>query len=191
MLSTADIYQQFDKGDMSAFYSVVYPGLIVWAAHILGDDLAFLAEDCVQDAVFETYNHRSEIDSAVHWRLYLYTAVRNKAIGFCRRAQTHKDYAERSNDDPLVESVETVIIEHEVFETLSQVVATLTDRERELFRLCYDLGMRNADIAERLGVAEITVKKQKASLLATLRHRLATSQSSVMAYAILLATDCC
>ncbi len=33
-------------------------------------------------------------------------------------------------------------------------------------------GLRNAEIAERLGVAEITVKKRKARMLAMLRERL-------------------
>ncbi len=43
---------------------------------------------------------------------------------------------------------------------------------RELMRMSFIEGLRNAEIAERLGVAEITVKKRKARMLAMLRERL-------------------
>ena len=39
-------------------------------------------------------------------------------------------------------------------------------------RMSFIEGLRNAEIAERLGVAEITVKKRKARMLAMLRERL-------------------
>ena len=43
---------------------------------------------------------------------------------------------------------------------------------RTLLRLSFEEGLKNAEIAQRLGVAEITVKKRKARLIEMLRQRL-------------------
>jgi len=45
---------------LDAFYAETYAGLLLFAARKLGSDYAFLAEDCVQDAIFSTYQKRSD-----------------------------------------------------------------------------------------------------------------------------------
>ena len=56
---TSGAYHSFQSGKMDDFYTHVYPSLLLFAARNLGDNYAFLAEDCVQDAVYQAYQRRS------------------------------------------------------------------------------------------------------------------------------------
>ena len=50
-----NMMEHFQKGDMESFYLDVYPSLLRYATRVLGEDQAFMAEDCVQEAVFKVY----------------------------------------------------------------------------------------------------------------------------------------
>lgn len=51
---------------------------------------------------------------------------------------------------------------------------------RTLLRMSFEEGLKNAEIAQRLGVAEITVKKRKAKMLEILRSKLGGNVDMVM-----------
>ena len=51
-------------------------------------------------------------------------------------------------------------------------IQSLTDLQKDILRMSFSEGLKNAEIAQRLGIAEITVKKHKARLLAVLRGKL-------------------
>lgn len=51
---------------------------------------------------------------------------------------------------------------------------------RTLLRMSFEEGLKNAEIAQRLGVAEITVKKRKAKMLEMLRDKLGGNVDMVM-----------
>lgn len=50
--------------------------------------------------------------------------------------------------------------------------------------MSYHEGLKNSEIAERLGVAEITVKKQKAKLLAMLREKMDGCPPYIIAFLV-------
>lgn len=62
------------------------------------------------------------------------------------------------------------LIEHETLDSLYAAIRNLPDDYRQLLRMSFEEGMKNADIAAALGVAEITVKKRKVRLLEMLRR---------------------
>jgi len=55
------IYKSFIAGNVRPFYEDLYPGLLVYASRQLGDELSYLAEDCVQDAVMSSYTKRRRL----------------------------------------------------------------------------------------------------------------------------------
>ena len=58
MQLTDAIISDFKAGRLDAFYAEAYAPLLTYAARLLGGQYALLAEDCVQDAIFTSYQHR-------------------------------------------------------------------------------------------------------------------------------------
>ena len=76
------------------FYSVIYPRLLSYASRILGPKLSYMAEDCVQEAVMNTYVRRDELSDINKWRAWLLTAVRNNALMMLRKEDLGRRYVE-------------------------------------------------------------------------------------------------
>ena len=55
---------------------------------------------------------------------------------------------------------------------LYDAIESLPQKDRAILRMSFVEGLRNADIAKRLDIAEITVKKHKARIMAMLRDKL-------------------
>lgn len=76
-----------------------------------------------------------------------------------------------SGESPLHEADATrALIENETLDTLYAAIRNLPDDYRDLLRMSFEEGLKNADIAAALGIAEITVKKRKLRLLEMLRR---------------------
>lgn len=171
------LYDSFMDGKMVPFYRVMYPGLLTFASRLLGESLAFMAEDCVQDAVMSTYEHRDDLEDAVHWRWYMMRCVRHKALNLLRHKGVADVYASAlAGDDGDEEAVERVerdisyaLIRQETLDTLFAAIDRLPQQYREIFELNFEQGLKNQEIARLLDVAEITVKKRKARMLELLR----------------------
>lgn len=163
----------FQAGRMKPFYAVLYPRLLFYASRVLGPQLAYMAEDCVQEAVMSVYMRRSELRDVEQWRAWLLTAVRNNALMQIRRDDLSKRYAEQgmlSSDE--AEDVSLAMIEQNVYTEIFSIVKGLPEKYRVIFEMSFEQGLRNAEIAGMLNVAEITVKKRKAKLLDILREKL-------------------
>ena len=64
------------------------------------------------------------------------------------------------------------MIEHEIHEMLFDAIESLPEKFHKIFELSFEAGLKNAEIAKILGIAEITVKKRKAALITHLHNRL-------------------
>lgn len=167
------IFASFLAGRMTPFYAVIYPRLLSYASRILGPTLAYMAEDCVQEAVMNTYMRRDELTDVNMWRGWLLTAVRNNALMMLRKEDLGRRYAEYgmlSADE--AEDVSLAMIEQDVYVRLFAAVRQLPEKYRSIFELSFEQGLKNGDVAALLNVAEITVKKRKAKLIDLLRERL-------------------
>lgn len=173
MIDYEHIYRSFVKGQLHPFYSTMYAGLIRYAVRMLGDGLAYMAEDCVQDCVLNTYLHRHELATMERWRSWMLISIRNRAIEIMRRASTARAYEDSADRADMADDDITLsIIEQETLDEIFATVASLPERYREIFELSFEQGMKIADIARELGIAEITVKKRKARLIDILHRRL-------------------
>ncbi len=165
------IYDQFIAGEMSPFYDRMYSGLLIYASRLLEPELAYMAEDCVQDAVMNTYTHREELYTPEQWYAYLLKCIYNRAVDMMRKNNARRNYTD-SNDDTAERDLSLAYIENETLDMLYAAIESLPEKYREIFDLSFEQGLKNAEIAKLLGMAEITVKKRKARLLELLRGKL-------------------
>jgi RNA polymerase sigma factor, sigma-70 family len=164
------IFNDFKKGDISSFYEKMYPEILIFTSRILGKEFGFLSEDCVQDAVFKTYQMRQSFSSPFQIKVYLYTCVRNKAISILRKGNAKQNYVSQLDD--YENDYSLTYIEQETLTLLYEAIDSLPDKYRTLFDLSFEQGLKNAEVAKLLNLAEVTVKKQKARLIGMLRDNL-------------------
>lgn len=167
-----NIYRSFMSGDVAPFYDDLYPGLHVYASRQLGDELSYLAEDCVQDAVMTSYTERKRLQSPFAWYAYILKCIFHSALQLVRKHRSRSNYLDSAEADAVTPELDVEMLEQETLDMLDSAIRSLPLKYRELLRMSYHEGLKNAEIANRLGVAEITVKKQKAKMLALLREKM-------------------
>lgn len=172
MTSADDIFRMFVAGKMTPFYERYYPGLLMYGRRLLGPELEWMAEDCVQDAVIDAFQKRHTFDSAARWRAHILACIRNRSVSALRRLSAKRNYEVASDSDTLEADHTRALIEHETLDALYAAIESLSVEDRALLRMSFEEGLKNAEIAARLGVAEITVKKRKARILELLRASL-------------------
>lgn len=163
-----DLYADFKNGKLLQVYSDLYPALISYAVRFLGSDYAFLAEDCAQESIFNAYLSKNRIPDETSLKSFIYTAVRNRAISFLRKGQSQRNYTRQLefSEHDIVAS----LIEQETMRRLFVAIDSLPESYRIVFEMSFEDGLRNKEIASRLGISESAVKKRKARLIAHLRQ---------------------
>ena len=170
MATYEEIYHNFTKGDITPFYRTMYPELLLYAIGLLGEEFAFLAEDCVQDAIFNTYLQKNSFKTIGQWKVFLYTCVRNGAISVLRKGRAGHNYM--ALQEKVDENLMLDILEQETLTLLYQAIEALPEKYKELLELSFEEGLKNAEVAERLHISESSVKKQKSRIISLLRKNL-------------------
>lgn len=160
---------EFQQGKLELFYQKVYPAILLFAIHYLGEKKNFLAEDYVQDAVFDAWKRRDRFESLNALKAFLYTSVRNDTISLSRKEKAQKRYVEQLEQDVFYH---TALVDQETQQLLYNAIQSLPGKERRVFEMSFIDGLKNTEIAEKLNVSDSTVKKQKAHALELLRKKL-------------------
>ena len=181
------VFRKFIDGDVSAFYTYLYRDMLMYASSVLPGQMSLLAEDCVQHAVEKAYRERERFESAVQWKVFILTCIRNQCISYYRSNMAAERYNEFvRNLDELQGDMLLDYIRTEVLHNLYEAIDSLPEDMRLLLELSFEQGLKNAEIAERLGVAEITVKKRKARLIAMLRSRMPDTPAVLLPFIIVV-----
>lgn len=181
MRITEQIVRDFREGRIESLYEMVYPSLIVFASRQLGSDYAFLAEDCVQDAIYKMYGVRSSFSNAAHFKAYLFAAIHNGAVSVLRKSQSRRHYLEEKTD--FEEDLQASLIEQETLDLLYDAIGRLPESLRRVFDLSFVEGLKNEEVAELLGCSVSTVKNRKASMLSLLRQAVGDSKVLLLLFA--------
>lgn len=181
MIDYDSIFQSFRSGRLYDFYNHMYAGLLLYASRTLGDEQSYLAEDCVQDAVMHAYINRNQFADNVQWRAYMVTCVRNRALKVLRSDNARRNYMLNSDPEAVERELSYTLIRQETFDSLNAAIQMLPAEYREIVELNFVQGLKTPEIAALLNVAEITVKKRKARLLALLRGKLGEASGDDLA----------
>ena len=188
MQLTPTIVADFQAGRLDTFYAEAYAPLLTYAARLLGERYALLAEDCVQDAIFASYQRRQEIASPGQWKTYLFRLVHNGAVSILRKHQAQQNYlAEQSGVEA---DFSRTLIQQETLDALFAAIDQLPERYRRIFDLSFEQGLHNTEIAELLSISTRAVVKQKARLVELVRTHLRSSEGPTFPLPLLLFLFC-
>ena len=177
---SADLVAQLRAGDEDAFAIVFrawYAPLVRFAERVVGDRAR--AEEVVQDTLLQLWRRRASLDAAGSVQAWLFHAVRNRALnvvrhdGIVSRAMPTLVSAHNGCRDAYDPSdANTALAEAELHHVIDAAVEALPRRCREIFILSRRHGLRQTQIAARLGISLKAVEANITRALRELRAKL-------------------
>ncbi|MBN8879846.1 MAG: RNA polymerase sigma-70 factor [Sphingobacteriales bacterium] len=141
------------------------------------------AKDIVQELFATVWDNRRELQIRETLSGYLYTAIRNRVIKYISRKKSERHYLETLNK--VVEAnnspTDYLVREHQLSKLIEDEIDQLPSKMKACFLLSRKHNLSHREIAEELGISELTVKKQVANALKVLRTKL-----GLFAYIIML-----
>lgn len=136
-------------------------------------------EDIVSDSCVALINNLDALRAleSHHQRKYIAVTVRRKAIDLTRRRQREQAALHSADETTMAkipdpENLEKKVLLLEELRQVQCIIRQLPQREQDVLRMKYQLGMKQQDIAEILGITESTVstytKRARAHLRAAL-----------------------
>lgn len=182
-LATADsdrvLAARLRDGDESAFNAIFadwYAPLVRFAKRIVGDSAR--SEEVVQDTMLALWRARSALDPHVSPQAWLFHATRNRALnvvrhdGIAARAEPRLAISLQQEAWDHSADADHALAQAELHAAIESAVAALPPRCREVFVLSRTHGLRQAQIALRLGISTKTVEAHITIALRVLRAML-------------------
>lgn len=168
------LYEEMKKGKIYAFdffFNYYYPGLCVYVQKIitLPDQEA---RDLVQDVFVKFWNDRENSTIRFSIRSYLFTSVKNRCIDHLRKKERNIKVQEITNEEAFTDELFESFVFSELEALFNKSLEKLPDRCREVFELSRFQGLKNREIAVKLGISEKTVENQMTKALHILKTEL-------------------
>jgi len=163
------------SGDTEAFTAIFdyYNGLMLRTAYSIVKDHD-LAEDAVQNAIIQAWQHLPSLREAGALRSWLMRIVVNQSISFKRRiarstAFLHQAYAEQETNlaSQVADDAKGWL---EGQWDLAQAIGMLPTKQQMAITLHYYQGMTLPEMSQLLDISENTLKKRIQAALTNLRH---------------------
>lgn len=175
IVSDEELLLLFKAGDRNAYeqiYNRYWAIMYVYARKILTDEDD--AQDVIQEVFTYLWHKGHELNIKSSLPLYLYTSVRYRIFDLIDHKKVRTDYktylqqfiqeGAYITDEQLREKELIIVIEREV--------ALLPPKMREMFELSRKEGLSHKEIADKLGVSDLTVKKQVSNAVKILKEKL-------------------
>lgn len=162
-------------GDQTAFellFRFYYPGLVVFASHILLD--AENAEEIVQDFFVRLWEKRDNISNNYSFKNYLFASVKNHSFNFLKREKIKIEIIDELKhiiQDSLIYEPD-LYVDSELQSELKRAFDKMPPRTREIFDMSRIKGMKNDEISQKLDISKRTVETQISNALKLLRVEL-------------------
>jgi len=133
-----------------------------------------VSEDLVQDVFAEVWNRKENLDPEKAISIYLYQAVKNRAIDYLDHQKVVRDYHKNENqlDQNVVFIRSTISEEWEFIKAARHAIDELPFRAQQVYTLHREDGLTYKEIAEVMDISVKTVESQMTRALNILRERL-------------------
>lgn len=173
--SDDELISRLRLGDLSAFTAIYmrYNGILYSHAYKRLPDREEL-KDILQDIFIYIWNNRETITFNVDLQAYLYTAVRNKVLNVFQSQKFKSDYITSFeeimvNNEPMPDEA---LRHKELISIIDAEVSALPPQMRTIFELSRNANLSHKEIAEKLNISPLTVRKQVNNSLKILRVKL-------------------
>lgn len=153
------LIDKLPKGDIDAFkifFESFYPSLCLFANRYLNDEDASL--DMAQDAFVFLWTRNLDFPSFDSAKSYLFKYVKNRSLNYLRDKQS------RARLNLEIVAADTYfhegVIEEETYSIIYRAILLLPPQSQKVMLLSLD-GLKNAEIAQELGISINTVKTIK------------------------------
>ncbi len=155
------------RGDESAFtqlYLHFGKKLILFGVSLVRSKE--IAEELVEDVFVRLWSNRQSITSIENITVYLYVAVKNKALNKLSQKANELiaapfDYLDTTLDEFAADPYD-LMITSEMMNRMHQVIETLPPRCKMIFKLIREDGLRYKEVAEILNISVNTIDAQMA-----------------------------
>ncbi len=167
--------KQIKSGDKKAFEKLFldyYQKLTVFAKKYVGD--INIAKEIVQDFFVRLYETSDEIEIQISLKNFLYTSIKNRCLNHLKQVKLHAEHGEiiktrhKAHEMDFSDTMEQTELEYRIW----QEVSDLPDKCQRIFNLSRKEGLKNKEIADRLGISKRTVETQISKALKILRTNL-------------------
>jgi len=131
-----------------------------------------IAKDITQDVFIKLYEKRQILQIHTSLKSYLYTSVRNRCLDHIKLhkiRELHKTQIYNSISEN-VEEESTEVMQSELQAKINVAIASLPDRNREIFRLNRIDGLTNQEIADELNLSKRTVETHISNALKKIKE---------------------
>jgi RNA polymerase sigma-70 factor (ECF subfamily) len=170
-----DLVRRLKLGDQTAFellFRHYYPGLVVYAVQFVADRAE--AEEIVQDFFVRLWTRHGDLFQTDSLKNYFFSSVKNSSLNYLR----HKKIGDLAiqklmqlSDSHLVYDPD-IYLATELQEKITQAIALLPEKCREIFIMSRFKGMDNEEIAGEMQISKRTVETHISNALRILRNEL-------------------
>ena len=133
-----------------------------------------LAEDALQEVFIKLWKRKAKLDPELPLKGFLFTCMKHHVLNTIRSEETRIRHAAIATMDT---SPDTNFTEHDVAlleskSLLEKAVQTLSKSKEKIFRLSFEKGYSNREIAAQLNISEHTVRSQLSQSTKFLREHL-------------------
>jgi RNA polymerase sigma-70 factor (ECF subfamily) len=160
-----DLVQRIQDGDPTAF-ETLYRAFHVplWRFAYYYTESREVAEDVVQDVFVSLWDRREQLTIRESLEVYLYTAVKHRALDLIRRDQTARRIARIEGNERVagvaIEQTEQQQDHEEVHQVIQHVLASMPTQRRKILTMRWIDGLKYDEIAQILGMSLSAVKMQ-------------------------------
>jgi RNA polymerase sigma-70 factor (family 1) len=167
-----EILAGIKKGDEKAFdylFNIYYDDLCNYAVTIIKD--GDLSEDIVQNIMADLWINRQKVSIHSSLRSYLFRSVYNASIDHLRHIRSREKFLSDSVFEDS-SSFESTVEYQELTKRINDVIETLPEQCKVIFRLSRFENLKYREIAQKLNISENTVDTQIRRALKKLRESL-------------------
>lgn len=162
---------QGDEQALKALLSHYHSYLMVVGSRYLSD--RYRVEDVIHDVFADLWNKQSETEISYGVKSFLRGAMVNKCLSILRKDKK-MDYVEDFGVEPTdyTPSADQLMQRDQTKKVITDVVAALPEKCRQVFELSRYEGKSHKEISETLGVSKKTIENHMTRALKTLKTEL-------------------
>lgn len=193
-----EVLLRLAQGDKQAFeiiYHQYYLSVFRFAKKFVHDIAA--AEDITTECFLKVWDKRSDFDHSRKLKSFVFISTRNACLNYLRgekRLVQNRDALEFALGNAAETEFQQHLITEMVFRHLYEEIEKLPTKMKTILKLQLE-GLKNEEIAERMGIAEKTVRNLKVESMkllkvALMRRDMTTVALAVYLFGNLIAMEC-